>query len=107
MTKRIASLIGLALLATVSASAQITSKMDVNVPFSFAVAGKTWAAGAYKLDIRLDNGLAVLHSTESGSRMFLTQATPSRDRGNTRVRFERLLGVDSLLMCFPASWSGN
>ncbi len=89
MTKRIASLIGLVLLAAVSMSAQITNKMEVKVPFSFAAAGKIWAAGTYKLDIRLDNGLGMLHSTESGSKVFLTQVTQSRDRGNTRVRFER------------------
>ena len=47
MTKRIASLIGLSLLAVVSASAQIVNKIEVNVPFSFEAAGATWAAGTY------------------------------------------------------------
>src|SRR5215471_10079647 len=89
MTKRIASLICLALLA-VSASAQIVNKVEVNVPFSFVAAGKTWNAGTYKVDIRLDNGLAALHSDESSSRTFLTQESPSQSIGNpTAVRFQR------------------
>lgn len=89
MTKRIASLIALALLA-VSASAQIVNKVEVNVPFSFAAAGRTWNAGTYKVDIRPDNGLAALHSNESGSRTFLTQSSQPQSAGNqTAVRFER------------------
>jgi hypothetical protein len=88
MTKRIASLVGLALLA-VSATAQIVSKVEVNVPFSFVAAGKTWNAGTYNVDIRPDNGLAVLHSNESGSRAFLTQASQSQNIGNeTALRFQ-------------------
>jgi hypothetical protein len=89
MTKRIASLIGLALLAATSASAQIINKVQVNVPFSFAAAGTTWAAGSYKLDINLGSGLAMLYSRQSGSRAFLTQIGQIPDTGNTRVRFER------------------
>jgi|SRR5215469_7952021 len=89
MTKRIASLIGLALLVASSASAQMISKIQVNVPFSFAAAGKTWAAGLYKLDINPDSGLAMLHSGQSVSRLFLTQSGSSPDTGDTRVRFER------------------
>lgn len=89
MTKRIASLIGLALLAAVSASAQITNKVEVNVPFSFAAGGATWAAGTYKLEIRPDSGLVMLHS-QSGSRAFLAQAGQSQNsRNETSVRFQR------------------
>src|SRR5262252_4784703 len=89
MTKRIAPLIGLALLA-VSASAQVVNKVEVNVPFSFVAAGKTWNAGIYKVDIRPDNGLAALHTNESDSRPFLTQTSQPQKVGNkTAVRFER------------------
>jgi len=89
MTKRIASLIGLALLA-VSASAQIVNKVKVDVPFSFVAAGKTWNAGTYEVDIRPDNGLATLHSNESVSRTFLTQTSQPHNVGNqTAVRFQR------------------
>ena len=89
MTKRIASLIGLALLAAVSASAQIMHRIEVNVPFSFVAAGKTWTAGTYKMDIRRDTGLVTLHSPDSDSKMLLTQAGQPPDNGNTRVRFQR------------------
>ena len=61
MAKRIRSLIGLALLAAVSASAQIVHKVEVNVPFSFVAAGTTWDAGTYQMDIRTDRGLAKLY----------------------------------------------
>lgn len=88
MTKRIAFLIGLAVLAT-SASAQMINKVQVNVPFSFAAAGKTWAAGIYRLDINPDNGLAMLRSPQASSRLFLTEAGYTPDTGDTRVRFER------------------
>src|SRR5215471_12756105 len=89
MTKRIRSLIGLALLAAISASAQTINKVQVNVPFSFAAAGKTWAAGLYKLDINPNSGLAMLHSRQSVSRLFLTDAGYTPDTGDVRVRFER------------------
>ena len=88
MTKPIVSLIGLALLA-VSASAQVMHKIEVNVPFSFVAAGKTWTAGTYKMDIRRDTGLVTLHSPDSDSKMLLTQAGQPPDNGNTRVRFQR------------------
>ena len=88
MTKRIACLIGLALFATLSASAQ-TRRVEVNVPFSFAAAGTNWAAGTYEIDIRMDNGLATLNSRQSVSRMFLTNAGQSPDNRNMRVRFQR------------------
>lgn len=90
MTKRIASLIGLALLVATSASAQMMTKVQVNVPFSFAAAGKTWAAGLYKLDINPGSGLAMLSSRQSAaSRLFLTQAGATPDTGDMRIRFER------------------
>lgn len=89
MTKRIATLIGLALLAATSASAQMINKIQVDVPFSFAAAGKTWAAGIYKLDINPNSGLAMLHSGQSASRLFLTEAGSTPDTGDTRVRFDR------------------
>ena len=90
MTKRIASLIGLALLAAVSASAQIVDKVEVTVPFSFAAAGKTWAAGIYRMDIRPDTGLVTLHSPESGSRTFLTQLGQNgKSTNDTSIRFQR------------------
>lgn len=90
MAKRIASWIGLALVAVVSASAQIVHSVEVNVPFSFVAAGKTWDAGTYKLDIKPDSGLAALHSSQSGSGTFLIQASQPENIGNkTTVRFER------------------
>lgn len=89
MTKRIATLIGLALLVATSASAQMINKIQVDVPFSFAAAGKTWAAGIYKLDIDPKSGLAMLHSGQSASRLFLTEAGSTPDTGDTRVRFDR------------------
>lgn len=90
MTKRIASLIGLALLAAVSASAQIRNTVEVNVPFSFVAAGKIWDAGAYKMDIRLGTGVTVLYSSDSGARAFLIQTSEPPNIGNeTTVRFRR------------------
>jgi hypothetical protein len=89
MTKRIASLIGLALLAAVSASAQTTNRVEVDVPFSFAAAGTTWAPGTYKLDVSLSSGLVTLHSLQSTPRTFLTQTGQASESGNTRVRFQR------------------
>jgi len=90
MTKQIASLIGLALLVAVSASAQVTHKVEVNVPFPFVAAGKTWAAGTYQMDIRPDSGLATLHSPESGSRTFLTQSSENgNSTNNTSILFQR------------------
>lgn len=89
MTKRIASLIGLALLAVVSASAQITNRIEVTVPFSFVAAGTTWAAGTYKLDLKPGTGLVTIQSQESGSRIFMTQAGQGLDNGSTRVCFRR------------------
>lgn len=93
MTNRIASLIGLALLAAVSASAQIMNTVQVNVPFSFVAAGKTWDAGTYKMDVRPDTGLTVLYSSKSGSRTLLTQTSQPNNIGNeTTVRFQRYGG---------------
>jgi len=89
MRKRIASLIGLALLTAVSASAQTTNGIRVDVPFSFAAAGTTWVPGTYKLDVSLSSGLVILHSLQSPSRTFLTQTSQTSDSGSTRVRFQR------------------
>jgi hypothetical protein len=89
MKKRIASWVVLALLATVSASAQISNRIEVTVPFSFVVAGTSWAAGTYKLDIQPNTGFAMLHSTESVSRIFLTQVSQPTDSLGTQVRFQR------------------
>jgi hypothetical protein len=89
MTKRIASLIGLALLAVVSASAQITNRVEVTVPFSFVAAGTTWAAGTYKLDLKPGTGLVMIQSQDSGSRFLMTQGGQFPDNGNMRVRFQR------------------
>lgn len=90
MTKQIASLMGLALLAAVSASAQIRNRVEVNVPFSFVAAGKTWDAGTYKIDIRPDTGVTVLYSGESGARAFLMQTSQPPNIGNeTTVRFQQ------------------
>ncbi len=90
MKKRIASLmIGLALLVAVSASAQVTHKVEVNVPFPFVAAGKTWSAGTYQMDIRTDSGLVMLHSRESGSRTFLTQSSENgNSTSDTSIRFQ-------------------
>jgi len=83
-------MIGLALLATVSASAQIVHKLEVNVPFSFVAAGKTFDAGTYHVDLRGDKGLVAIHSDQSGSRTFLTQVSqPENTRKETALRFER------------------
>jgi hypothetical protein len=89
MTKRIASLISLALLAAVSASAQIAHTLKVDVPFSFSAAGSIWEPGVYQIDLSGPSGVSWLHSSTT-TRAFLAQRSDSRRSDNIHcVRFER------------------
>jgi hypothetical protein len=73
MTKPIKYLMGMALLlAAVSASAQATRPILVNVPFPFVTAGKNWPAGDYKVEVRRDFGILTLSSPGVTSATMLT-----------------------------------
>jgi hypothetical protein len=73
MAKQIRNLVGLALLlATISASAQITHTIGVTVPFSFVAAGKNWTAGDYKVKINKHTGIVTLSSEGIASATLLT-----------------------------------
>jgi len=61
MTKQIKCLMEMALLpAAVSASAQATRPILVNLPFPFVTAGKKWPAGDYGLEVWRDFGVLTL-----------------------------------------------
>jgi hypothetical protein len=90
MTKRIGSLIGVALLlAAVSASAQTAGATRFKVPFPFVTAGKTWPAGEYSVQIRTDNGLVTLSSLGIGSATMLTSPDARSGETRTYLHFER------------------
>ena len=73
MTKPIKYLMGMALLlAAVSASAQATRPILVNVPFPFVTAGKNWPAGDYRVEVRRNFGILTLSSPGITSATMLT-----------------------------------
>jgi len=73
MTKPIKYLMGMALLlAAVSASAQATRPILVNLPFPFVTTGKNWPAGDYKVEVRRDFGILTLSSPGVTSATMLT-----------------------------------
>jgi hypothetical protein len=73
MTKPIKYLMGMALLlAAVSASAQATRPLLVNVPFPFLTAGKNWPAGDYGVQVWRDFGVLTLSSPGVTSATMLT-----------------------------------
>ena len=90
MTKRIGSLIAVALLlAAVSASAQSTNAIRVKVPFPFVTAGKTWPAADYSVQIRTDNGILTLSSLGIGSATMLSSSDERPGEGRSYLRFQR------------------
>jgi hypothetical protein len=63
MMKQIRNLIGAGLLlAAVSAFAQSPSVVRVTVPFPFVTTGKSWPAGDYSVQVRIDAGTLTLTS---------------------------------------------
>lgn len=91
MTKRIRSLIGVALLllAAVSAFAQTTRAVRVKVPFPFVTAGKSWPAGDYRVQIRTDNRTLTLISRGLASATVLTTTDERSRERRTYLRFQR------------------
>jgi len=90
MTKRIRSLIGVALLllAAVSAFAQTTRAVRVKVPFPFVTAGKSWPAGDYRVQIRTDNRTLTLISPGLASATVLTTTDERSRERRTYLRFQ-------------------
>lgn len=90
MTKRIGSLIAVALLlAAVSASAQTKNALRVKVPFPFVTAGKSWPAADYSVQIRTDNGMLTLSSIGIGAATMLTSPDERLGEKRSYLRFQR------------------
>ena len=96
MSKQIRYAVGLMLLTVVSASAQITHQIRVNVPFSFSAAGKNHPAGNYALEFDKERNLLIL--SRYGSTPTILRTVTSREyKGEpTYLRFQRY-GTDWFL----------
>ena len=111
MKKQIAAIIvsiaAVFVLTAVSAKAQSNQKMTVNIPFEFAIAGETYAAGKYTIG-RLNEqkpGMLILKRKEGAAmKMFLTQNLRSKTRIETaRIVFSNSGGSYSL----SEIWTGG
>jgi hypothetical protein len=60
MKTQIAAILGLALLAAASASAQNTKTNPMKVPVAFMAGDKTFPAGEYRVEFNIDSGAIVL-----------------------------------------------
>lgn len=90
MTKRLGSLIGVAmLLATVSASAQTANIIRVKVPFPFVTAGKLWPAAEYSVQIQEENGTVSLSSHGTTRATILTTIDERPGEGPAFLQFQR------------------
>ena len=94
MTNRIGSLVGLALLLTaVSASAQTSQTIQVKVPFTFVVAGKTLPAATYRVQIARSSGSELVSLLTSAGVTLTTQQASNDyrpgDADKTYLQFQR------------------
>jgi hypothetical protein len=73
MKNRILALVGLALFATVSASAQNMQTNKFKVPFAFVVDKTTLPADTYSVGLDVESGMVVLRAYNGGSAIVLTR----------------------------------
>jgi hypothetical protein len=71
MKNRILAIVGLALLAAVSASAQSTSTVRVSVPFAFQVGNQDMPAGTYLIS-KKDRGLYDLRGVDNDASVLIS-----------------------------------
>ena len=106
MSKQIRYAVGLMLLTVVSASAQITQQIRVNVPFSFSAAGKNHPAGNYALEFNKERNLLTLSGYGSTPAILPTVASSEYKGEPTNLRFQRY-GADWFLQEVTFSGTGQ
>ena len=88
--KQLRTLVGVSfLLAAVSASAQITHEVHVNVPFQFVAGSKISPPGSYRLHIDPTTNLVRLVSPDLKSMYLLMPRVDWSNDARTYVRFRR------------------
>lgn len=90
MTKKIRTFVGLTLLVTaITASAQISQQIRVNVPFSFVVGKRISPPGDYRVNVDLGRELVTFRAPDSmTTNLFMPQESRSAD-GRTYLTFRR------------------
>jgi hypothetical protein len=90
MAKQIRNFVGLALLLAASSGfAQVQHAIRFRVPFSFMAAGRSWAAGDYRMQFNTDTGFVTLSSFGINSATVMTSpGDPSREIGYSHLRFQ-------------------
>jgi hypothetical protein len=91
MKNRILAIVGLALLATVSASAQSTPIVQVNVPFAFQVGNQQMPPGTYLIS-KKDVGLYDLRGVDNNASTFVSTRPATAKTVSTTgyVLFDRI-----------------
>jgi hypothetical protein len=89
----IMSVAAVLVLTAISASAQSTQTMTIDIPFEFNVAGKTYGAGKYTIERfnPAEPGMLILKKKDGGvKKIFLTQNVKSKTGvENARVVFSK------------------
>lgn len=103
----IVSIAAVLVLTVISANAQSTQMMTIDIPFEFNVAGKTYGAGKYTIGRfnPAEPGILILKKKDGGvKKIFLTQNVKSKTGvENARVVFSKAGGSYSL----SEIWTGD
>jgi hypothetical protein len=90
MKKLIRTFLGLTLLVTaISASAQTTHQIRVNVPFSFVAGKQVSPPGNYRINIDLEHAVVALNAPDSKTTFLCMPQVARADEQRTYLRFRR------------------